>query len=101
MLTSFWGCSPGAAFVFVELWRTYVMTWKKYSMDTPAYHDVPLRKYGINYSEPVLHVSGPELGPLAGLMVGPEQGGWQVDEITVVSSRTSHVDRFVLNQTVK
>ena len=36
---------------------------------------------------------GPELGPLAGLMIGPEQGGWQVDEITVVSSRTGHVDR--------
>lgn len=38
--------------------------------------------------------AGPELGPLAGLMVGPEQGGWQVDEITVVSSRTGHVDRY-------
>lgn len=38
---------------------------------------------------------GPELGPLAGLMIGPEQGGWQVDEITVVSSRTGHVDRWV------
>ncbi len=36
---------------------------------------------------------GPELGPLAGLMVGPEQGGWQVDEITVVSSRTGQIDR--------
>ena len=41
----------------------------------------------------VWECAGPELGPLAGLMVGPEQGGWQVDEITVVSSRTSHVDR--------
>lgn len=41
---------------------------------------------------------GPELGPLAGLMVGPEQGGWQVDEITVVSSRTGHVDRFLCRQ---
>lgn len=38
--------------------------------------------------------AGPELGPLAGLMVGPEQGGWQVDELTVVSSRTGHVDRY-------
>lgn len=38
--------------------------------------------------------AGPELGPLAGLMVGPEQGGWQVDEVTVVSSRTAHVDRY-------
>lgn len=28
-------------------------------------------------------------------MVGPEQGGWQVDEITVVSSRTGHVDRYL------
>lgn len=41
---------------------------------------------------------GPELGPLAGLMIGPEQGGWQVDEITVVSSRTGHVDRFLCRQ---
>lgn len=39
--------------------------------------------------------AGPELGPLAGLMVGPEQGGWQVEEITVVSSRTGHVDRYL------
>lgn len=28
-------------------------------------------------------------------MVGPEQGGWQVEEITVVSSRTGHVDRYL------
>ncbi|KAA6419959.1 MAG: hypothetical protein FRX49_10149 [Trebouxia sp. A1-2] len=41
---------------------------------------------------------GPELGPLAGLMIGPEQGGWQVDEITVVSSRTGNVDRFLCRQ---
>lgn len=40
--------------------------------------------------------AGPELGPLAGLMVGPEQGGWQVEEITVVSSRTGHVDRYLV-----
>ena len=39
--------------------------------------------------------AGPELGSLAGLMVGPEQGGWQVEEITVVSSRTGHVDRYL------
>ena len=37
--------------------------------------------------------TGPELGPLVGLLVGPEQGGWQVDEITVASSRSGHVDR--------
>ena len=39
--------------------------------------------------------AGPEMGPLMGLMIGPEQGGWQVDEITVSSSRTNHVDRYV------
>lgn len=47
---------------------------------------------------PIYHMyvyAGPELGPLAGLMVGPEQGGWQVEEITVVSSRTGHVDRYL------
>ena len=41
--------------------------------------------------------AGPELGPLAGLMVGPEQGGWQVEEITVVSSRSGHVDRYLFS----
>lgn len=41
---------------------------------------------------------GPELGPLVGLLVGPEQGGWQVDEITVASSRSGHVDRFLCRQ---
>ena len=42
-----------------------------------------------------LLLTGPELGPLAGLMVGPEQGGWQVDEVTDASSRSGHVDRYV------
>ena len=36
---------------------------------------------------------GAELGPLASLLVGPEQGSWFVEEITVGSSRTSHTDR--------
>ena len=37
---------------------------------------------------------GPELGPLAGLMIGPEQGAWQPAEVTVASSRTKHTDRW-------
>mmetsp|Transcript_15456 Transcript_15456/g.26744 ORF Transcript_15456/g.26744 Transcript_15456/m.26744 type:complete len:469 (+) Transcript_15456:12-1418(+) len=37
----------------------------------------------------------PELGPLAGVLVGIEQGTWMLDEMTVSSSRTQHVDRFV------
>lgn len=36
---------------------------------------------------------GAELGPLASLLVGPEHGSWFVEEITVLSSRTTHQDR--------
>ncbi|KAL4855806.1 hypothetical protein ACK3TF_003579 [Chlorella vulgaris] len=39
--------------------------------------------------------SAPELGPLAALMVGPEQGRWLCEEVDVSSSRTGHTDRFV------
>ena len=39
--------------------------------------------------------AGPELGPLASLMVAPEEGSWRVDEVTVSSSRSRHTDRFV------
>ena len=28
-------------------------------------------------------------------MVGPEEGSWRVDEVTVSSSRSRHTDRFV------
>jgi len=36
-----------------------------------------------------------ELGPLAGVLIGIEQGTWVLDELTISSSRTHHVDRFV------
>ncbi len=35
----------------------------------------------------------PELGPLAALIVGPEQGRWLCEEVDVSSSRTGHTDR--------
>lgn len=34
-----------------------------------------------------------ELGPLAALIVGPEQGRWVCEEVDVSSSRTGHTDR--------
>lgn len=37
--------------------------------------------------------SAPELGPLAALIVGPEQGRWLCEEVDVSSSRTGHTDR--------
>ena len=37
--------------------------------------------------------AGPDLGPLASLMVAPEEGSWRVDEVTVSSSRSRHTDR--------
>ncbi|EFJ44280.1 hypothetical protein VOLCADRAFT_106495 [Volvox carteri f. nagariensis] len=37
----------------------------------------------------------PELGPLAGVLVGVEGGTWYLDEMDVSSSRTHHMDRFV------
>ncbi|KXZ42823.1 hypothetical protein GPECTOR_116g355 [Gonium pectorale] len=37
----------------------------------------------------------PELGPLAGVLVGVESGTWYLDEMDVSSSRTHHLDRFV------
>lgn len=39
-----------------------------------------------------------ELGPLASLLLAPEEGGWGADEVTVSSSRTGHTDRFVCKQ---
>ena len=36
---------------------------------------------------------GPELGPLSGMLIGPEQGSWQVQEVTITSSRTGQIDR--------
>ena len=39
-----------------------------------------------------------ELGPLASLMLAPEEGSWGVDEVTVSSSRTGHTDRFVCKE---
>ena len=39
--------------------------------------------------------AGPELGPLASLMVAPEEGSWRVDEVTVSSSRSRLTDRFL------
>ena len=36
---------------------------------------------------------GPELGALAALLVGPEAGGWTLDEANVSSARTHHMDR--------
>ncbi|MEW5299011.1 MAG: hypothetical protein WDW36_002068 [Sanguina aurantia] len=43
-------------------------------------------------------ILGPELGPLSILLVGTESGSWGLSEVTVVSSRTQHSDRFVCQQ---
>lgn len=37
----------------------------------------------------------PELGPLAGVLVGTESGTWVLEELQVASSRTHHIDRFI------
>lgn len=39
--------------------------------------------------------SGPELGPIKSVLVSPENGSWRLDELTVVSSRSNHTDRFL------
>jgi hypothetical protein len=41
---------------------------------------------------------GPELGPLAGLLVGPQMGSWLLEEAHVSSSRTRHTDRCLDKQ---
>lgn len=40
----------------------------------------------------------PDLGPLAGILVGVVGGTWEPREIGLVSSRSKHVDRFVCRQ---
>ncbi len=35
----------------------------------------------------------PDLGALSGILVGPEAGSWQLEEVHVASSRTAHIDR--------
>lgn len=42
----------------------------------------------------------PEMGPLAALLVGPEQGSWVCEEVDVSSSRTGHTDRFVCRESL-
>lgn len=37
----------------------------------------------------------PELGPLAGVLLGPEAGEWYCDEANVASSRAHRAQRFV------
>jgi hypothetical protein len=41
---------------------------------------------------------GPDLGPLAALVVGPEAGSWRCDEVDVASSRTGAAERFVCRE---
>eukprot|EP00197_Chlamydomonas_leiostraca_P012179 CAMPEP_0202865592 /NCGR_PEP_ID=MMETSP1391-20130828/6246_1 /ASSEMBLY_ACC=CAM_ASM_000867 /TAXON_ID=1034604 /ORGANISM="Chlamydomonas leiostraca, Strain SAG 11-49" /LENGTH=472 /DNA_ID=CAMNT_0049545451 /DNA_START=150 /DNA_END=1569 /DNA_ORIENTATION=+ len=42
----------------------------------------------------------PELGPLAGILVGTESGSWGLEEIHVSSSRSNHIERFVCGRTL-
>ncbi len=40
----------------------------------------------------------PDLGPLAGVLVGPEAGGWGCEEVMVASSRSGAAERFVCRE---
>lgn len=42
----------------------------------------------------------PDLGPLAGLIIGTEGGTWLCEEVDVSSSRSGHTDRFVCRSEV-
>lgn len=39
--------------------------------------------------------AAPELGPLAAVLVAPERGTWDLEELIISSSRSGHVDRFI------
>jgi hypothetical protein len=39
--------------------------------------------------------AGPNLGPLAAVMLGPEEGGWQMEEVVISNSREAVTQRFV------
>lgn len=54
----------------------------------------PKRRFQEGSVEEVV-IYGPELGPLAAVLVGTESGSWYLDEMDVSSSRTNHIDRFV------
>jgi hypothetical protein len=41
---------------------------------------------------------GPDIGPLKAIIVGPEQGAWQLDEVVVSSSAGSHTQRFMCRE---
>lgn len=42
----------------------------------------------------------PELGALAGVLLGPESGSWYCDEVNVASSRAHRSQRFVCRDTL-
>lgn len=39
--------------------------------------------------------AGPDLGPIRGLLIGPESGSWRVDEVAMLASNTSKTEKFV------
>lgn len=39
--------------------------------------------------------SGPDLGPIRGLLIGPESGSWRVDEVTMLASNKEKAEKFV------
>lgn len=39
--------------------------------------------------------AGPNLGPLEALVIGPESGSWQMDEVIISNSRETLTQRFV------
>lgn len=41
---------------------------------------------------------GPELGQITALIVGPESGSWNLDEVTVTSSRTEQTTLFICRE---
>lgn len=41
---------------------------------------------------------GPDLGHLAGLLIGPQTGRWHLDEVIISSSSTGYIDRFICRE---
>lgn len=43
-------------------------------------------------------VLGPDIGPLTALLIGPESGTWNLEDVTISSSRTQNTLKFICRQ---